>query len=126
MGMQNDNEIPVIERASGDAEGNSSALKRLLARRFVCRTADELLRVGEAEDGADADSDEVEIAGGDAALTETKAAPAIDSAQPQPLREWTDADLDAMTADFSADDVKESLALRSREMREILEAKSDE
>ncbi|MBW3636061.1 MAG: hypothetical protein KY445_06295 [Armatimonadetes bacterium] len=57
---------------------------------------------------------------------EVKAAPVADVTKPQELTEWSDAELDAMTEEFTAGDVKESLALRTPEMREILGAQNEE
>ena len=56
MSLQNEN----IE--ASDFDGDLSALGRLFARRPVQRTSEELLNVGDVEDGADVDSDEVEVA----------------------------------------------------------------
>jgi HK97 family phage portal protein len=55
----------------------------------------------------------------------TKAAPAIDTTQPQDLAPWTDEELDAMTDNWSMEDVKEALGTRTKEMRALLEAKQE-
>lgn len=52
-------------RESAEFDGNTSALGRLIARRPPVASSEKLVRVGEAEDGADVESDEVEISGGE-------------------------------------------------------------
>ena len=103
---------PEIAKALGFAGVSKDVRGVLETLSAFAKTADEIVLIG---DGLVSEE-----------TPETKSAPAVDVTKPQPYEPWTDEQLNEMTEQFTPADVKESLALRGAEMREILTARDDD